>query len=653
MPIIYETTQWTRIRNPKLQRMQIGRFTQPPKTVPTSPPKPEFMPSKLVRICDMQIVPGSEVNEGYCALSYVWSQSCTASGDEKKNNVDKNEHIIIQPITKTAQNATIQDNVQGIIDGFKNYFFQSNPYQKFLIRLNDEKSKIIEYQQKHVSFEQLIQQICQQFNINYLWYDQMCIDQDNLEEKHREIQQMHQVYKHAHCTVSLVPEFQTTTEEVAQIGLLETTVRMKQSEWFKRLWTLMEAIHSNRMVIIGKNVHLWSDDVFTATEIPLDPLINTPLEQWHLSDILFCAHIRTCMLDHDRIYALANLFPDTILQQLKIDQEYKKHQSLEDLMVQLYCLLAERDITILLFGGHGGYKAMGKISDTPKNNDDDDDKDSISKSDKNAPPILSAGSWTYQVPIQKYSFLPSWTGIAGEHFYQHKCDYAPTKHPFQDYCIEGRIMRITCIGLTNSSEESMLNTDRDYFTPMRFEDLPPFSSTESSIDDGYVRTRHLGLKVDLPGQNELKNIYICDYDGYISEEAVTKSSDSLKKRKTKGILHLISLTLQRLSKFIKIKKQNLFWYPSDQLRVDVPEFNLSILTEIMDLDPTTNTQYVMLTGIPFKGYKSYTYYPVIKKIRGGEKNHYTAIGACCLYKADEVFSSNDCTPLPKHTYLIE
>ena len=38
-------------------------------------PKPQFFPSYLVRVSDMIVVRGSEVKEGYCALSYCWNKS--------------------------------------------------------------------------------------------------------------------------------------------------------------------------------------------------------------------------------------------------------------------------------------------------------------------------------------------------------------------------------------------------------------------------------------------------------------------------------------------------------------------------------------------------------------------------------------------------
>ena len=38
--------------------------------VPEESPKPELMPIKLIHKSDMQVVQDTQVNEGYCALSY-------------------------------------------------------------------------------------------------------------------------------------------------------------------------------------------------------------------------------------------------------------------------------------------------------------------------------------------------------------------------------------------------------------------------------------------------------------------------------------------------------------------------------------------------------------------------------------------------------
>ena len=68
MYVTYETNQYY-IDN---DSFTVQRHSEPPKLFPTTIPKSKdtFMPSKLVRVSDMQIVAGSTVkDEGYCALS--------------------------------------------------------------------------------------------------------------------------------------------------------------------------------------------------------------------------------------------------------------------------------------------------------------------------------------------------------------------------------------------------------------------------------------------------------------------------------------------------------------------------------------------------------------------------------------------------------
>ncbi|KAI9274712.1 hypothetical protein BDA99DRAFT_498325, partial [Phascolomyces articulosus] len=78
---------------------------------------------------------------------------------------------------------------------------------------------------KYVKFEGIIQQICQQFNIKYIWYDQLCINQNNKEEKQHEIRNMHQIYENAYCTVALVPDYTADDD-----------LNPSKQQYFKRLW---------------------------------------------------------------------------------------------------------------------------------------------------------------------------------------------------------------------------------------------------------------------------------------------------------------------------------------------------------------------------------------------------------------------------------
>ncbi|KAI9243372.1 heterokaryon incompatibility protein-domain-containing protein, partial [Phascolomyces articulosus] len=182
------------------------KCVEPPITIPSDLPKPDFMPAKLVRISDMKAVNGSQVNEGYCALSYSWNQS-------------------------------------GSI------FY--NPFRRKYVRFDIGINKIIRQDgnYEYVKFEGIIQKICQQFNIKYIWYDQLCINQDNKEEKQREIRNMHHIYENAYCTVAHVPD-----------SSHEQLIDPSEHQYFRRLWTLEEAIKSEILLFVGRDIHEWGED---------------------------------------------------------------------------------------------------------------------------------------------------------------------------------------------------------------------------------------------------------------------------------------------------------------------------------------------------------------------------------------------------------
>ncbi|KAI9268228.1 hypothetical protein BDA99DRAFT_359463 [Phascolomyces articulosus] len=306
MYITYETTQYARDTEGKF-----FKYGQPPKTIPNDLPKPEFMPTKLVRISDMKVIDDAQVSEGYCALSYSWSQSGKIVKDErvgKYTRMDEGKHKII---------------------------YSNDSYE-------------------YVKFEGMVQYICQQFNIKYIWCDQLCINQDDKEEKQYEICNMHHIYENAYCTVALVPEYD---DEL-----------YGDEEYFKRLWTLEEALKSKRLLFIGRNIHEWGEDV---NEDSLICELVKPLSELKVNEILYYAHRRTTTKDHDRVFALIHLFPDLIdnnyinpsynkplmvqfyewistrknIEKINIDYD----QPLEDLMVQFYGVLAKKNICILLW----------------------------------------------------------------------------------------------------------------------------------------------------------------------------------------------------------------------------------------------------------------------------------------------------------------
>ncbi|KAI9253506.1 hypothetical protein BDA99DRAFT_540758 [Phascolomyces articulosus] len=148
--------------------------------------KTKFMPTKLVRIHDMKVVKGSQVKEGYYALSYSWNQSGDSIIDQvtgKSMRVDEGKHKIIFPYEKKIQRRGKKNKMKGKV--------------------------------KYVKFEGTIQQICKQFNIQYIWYDQMCINQNNKDEKKNE--------KYATCIIfiaTLIAQWHLSLILIQEIILL-------------------------------------------------------------------------------------------------------------------------------------------------------------------------------------------------------------------------------------------------------------------------------------------------------------------------------------------------------------------------------------------------------------------------------------------------
>ncbi|KAI9258205.1 hypothetical protein BDA99DRAFT_539207 [Phascolomyces articulosus] len=65
--ITYEIAQWANDG----QGDYVKYHHQLPKSVPGELPKPEFMLTKLIHISDMQVVDGSQVNEGHSEYIFI------------------------------------------------------------------------------------------------------------------------------------------------------------------------------------------------------------------------------------------------------------------------------------------------------------------------------------------------------------------------------------------------------------------------------------------------------------------------------------------------------------------------------------------------------------------------------------------------------
>ncbi|KAI8137949.1 hypothetical protein BJV82DRAFT_633263 [Fennellomyces sp. T-0311] len=172
-----------------------------------------------------------------------------------------------------------------------------------------------------------------------------------MEEKQREILQMHNIYKNAYCTVVLVPELDFTGLESHLPGYSAANIwAISQSDWIQRIWTLEEAFMSKRILFLGRNVHMWShtsDNIVlsdSATAMFLRAVCTRSMK-WNACIVLQYARKRISTKDHDRYFALANMFPEKMSD---LNTSYK--QPLQDLALWFYERLAIDDVSILYFG---------------------------------------------------------------------------------------------------------------------------------------------------------------------------------------------------------------------------------------------------------------------------------------------------------------
>ncbi|KAI9246928.1 heterokaryon incompatibility protein-domain-containing protein [Phascolomyces articulosus] len=350
----------------------------------------KFRPTWLVRTSDMERVPGTEATHGYCTLSYSWNYSGDIFPGEngKYEFFDHGKHRII--LKKNIKKRKSEDDEK-----------EEQEKEK-----GGPSSFLDHHEIKEVKFEQLIQQVCKDFDIDYIWYDKICIDQNDKAAKHAEIARMYKIYQNAFYTVAMIPEMSipeefkdtsvtwkdswkaiTSDEVVEKHDIMEKCLAdIGQSQWLQRLWTLEEAIMSKYMVFVGRNAHLWNTyRVFSAANhasLGLDSELSETLYGLHKKRESYCAnyilrhaHARSTTKEHDRAFALGNIFHD------RMDVKVDYGMALDIVLSNFYSDLIEKDLSILFFG---------KARETYKNK--------------------IQGIHTHT--------LPSWTGIGGAHVSQ-------------------------------------------------------------------------------------------------------------------------------------------------------------------------------------------------------------------------------------------
>ncbi|KAG2218773.1 hypothetical protein INT45_012993 [Circinella minor] len=391
----------------------------------------EYRPTWLIRVFDWRKVPGTEAVDGYHTISYCWEQSgevikkkTTNNGNDEYSFVDNGQHCIVEGYNLYEDEILeVVDSMETEEDGYQNEN-KEDGYKNFYENANEEAINSTECLQwckpksktptiRNVTYDQLLQQVCKDFQVTYVWYDKVCIDQADNKAKSREINQMHKIYRNACYTIAMIPEvilYDPKDFEHQVFGKGHKAQKkfiddVWYSCWFKRSWTLEEVMMSRRILIVGTNTNMFQHSLHSADRpTTVDFLSNALLNfggseqnEGSVNQALAFAHFRTSTKPHDKIYTLRNTFSYMFNY---IETSYST--DIKTIFYDFYRRVAMEDFSILCFGSNRYFD----------------------------------GNIYNQSTIDNYN-LPSWTGVAGHHITDR---VTSTTHPQLRYRIDNAML---------------------------------------------------------------------------------------------------------------------------------------------------------------------------------------------------------------------
>ena len=149
-------------------------------------------------------------------------------------------------------------------------------------------------------------EVTRALGLKYLWIDKYCINQDDADERSRQIMRMNLIYSASEFTivaagtdepwyglpgVSQTPRLSQPSARVSS-GLLVSTlprpgVELLQSRWATRGWTLQEGILSARRICFGPHQVYFECDgmhAYESLQMPIE-LLHTPAKQRYLPTV--------------------------------------------------------------------------------------------------------------------------------------------------------------------------------------------------------------------------------------------------------------------------------------------------------------------------------------------------------------------------------
>ncbi|MCE8163463.1 MAG: HET domain-containing protein [Candidatus Moeniiplasma glomeromycotorum] len=220
----------------------------------------EKLPKRLYDIKIKRVRESNKISnniEKYAILSYAWGKHDT------NNMLNNSEKIFINFIEKLSPFTWLA----------KKFF--SKKIRESLDIISEHRHTIYQYELTFSRLKSFLKaiRVCQLLEIDYLWMDQLCIDQSNEKERAEEIPKMRNYYNNSVVTlIAINAEVSKNKESLEMKKILRTIVN---SEWFSRSWTYQEGWLSKQTLF------MFDDMLMDGREVAKEWVLQQPVYTSH------------------------------------------------------------------------------------------------------------------------------------------------------------------------------------------------------------------------------------------------------------------------------------------------------------------------------------------------------------------------------------